>query len=77
MSDIESVREIWNVLKVYIPDKEKQDAACHLVPLIVDMDFLDSEFQSFVKSDQHLEEAAQDYIEDDDSDEDNEVDNWE
>jgi len=70
MPDIESVREIWNVLKVYIPEKEKQEAADHLIPLIVDMDFIDSDFQSLVKSDHHLEEAAQEYIEDDYDDED-------
>jgi hypothetical protein len=74
MSDIESVREIWNVLKVYIPDKEKQEAADHLIPLIVDMDFLDNEFQSLVTSDQYLEEAAQEYIEQDEDED--AVDNW-
>lgn len=70
MSDIESVREIWSVLKEYIPVKEKQEAADHLIPLLVDMDFPDSDFQSLVKSDRHLEEAAQEYLEDDEDDED-------
>jgi len=71
MSDIDSVREIWNVLKEYIPIKEKQEAADHLISLLVDMDFLDSEFQSLVKSDHYLEEAAQEYL-DDENDEDEE-----
>lgn len=70
MSDIESVREIWSVLKEYIPAKEKQEAADHLIPLLVDMDFPDSDFQSLVKSDRHLEEAAQEYLEEDEDDED-------
>lgn len=69
MLDIDSVREIWNVLNEYIPQKEKQEAADHLIPLLVDLDFTDSEFQSLVKSDRYLEEAAQEYLEDDDDDE--------
>ena len=70
MSDIESVREMWNVLKEYIPAKEKQEAADHLIPLLVDLDFPDSEFQSLVKSDPWLEEAAAEYLDDDEDDED-------
>ena len=70
MSDIESVREIWSVLKEYIPAKEKQEAADHLIPLLVDMDFPDSDFQSLVKSDRHLEEAAQEYLEEDEDEDD-------
>lgn len=65
MSDIEAVREIWNVLKEYIPAKEKQEAADHLISLIVDMDFPDSEFQSLVRSDRYLEEAASEFLDDD------------
>jgi len=71
MSDIEHVREMWNVLKEYIPQKEKQEAADHLIPLLVDLDFPDSEFQSLVRSDRYLEEAAQEYL-DEDEDEDDE-----
>lgn len=72
MSDVDSVRDIWNVLKEYIPQKEKQEAADHLISLLVDMDFPDSEFQSLVRSDRYLEEAAQEYLEEDeDEDEDN------
>jgi len=72
MSDIESVREIWNVLKEYIPVKEKQEAADHLISLLVDMDFPDSDFQSLVRSDRHLEDAAQDYLEDEDDEDEEE-----
>lgn len=72
MSDIDSVREIWSVLKEYIPSKEKQEAADHLISLLVDMDFPDSEFQSLVRSDHYLEEAAQEYLEEDTDDEEEE-----
>jgi len=72
MSDIESVRGIWNVLKEYIPAKEKQEAADHLISLLVDLDFPDSDFQSLVRSDRHLEDAAQDYLEDEDEDDEKE-----
>ncbi len=75
MSDIEAVREIWNVLKEYIPVKEKQEAADHLISLLVDMDFPDSEFQSLVRSDRYLEEAAQEYL-DEDIDEDDDEEQW-
>lgn len=75
MSDIESVREMWNVLKEYIPAKEKQEAADHLIPLIVDMDYPDSEFQSLVRSCRYLEEAAEEYL-DDDLDDDEDEEQW-
>ena len=75
MLEVDSVREIWNVLKEYIPQKEKQEAADHLIPLLVDLDFTDSEFQSLVRSDRYLEEAAQEYLEDDDDDD--EIDEYE
>ena len=70
MSDIESVRETWSVLKEYIPAKERQEAADHLIQVIVDMDFPDSDFQSLVSSDRYLEEAAAEYLDDDWDDED-------
>ena len=72
MTDVESVREMWNVLKEYIPAKEKQEAADHLISVIVDMDFPDSEFQSLVRSDRYLEEAAAEYLDDDFVDEEEE-----
>lgn len=65
MTEIEPVREIWNVLKEYIPAKEKQEAADHLISIIVDMDFPDSEFQSLVRSDRYLEDAAAEYLDED------------
>lgn len=74
MDDIEVLGEIWNVLKAYIPDKERQMAADHLIPLIVDLDFPDSEFRSFVKSDSFLEEAAAEYL--DDGDDEDEEETW-
>jgi len=62
MDEIENISEIWNVLKTYIPEKERQIAADHLIPLIVDMDFPDHEFQKFIKSDSFLESAASEYL---------------
>ena len=41
-----------------------------MIPLLVDLDFPDSEFQSLVKSDPWLEEAAAEYLDDDEDDED-------
>ena len=76
MTDVESVREMWNVLKEYIPAKEKQEAADHLISVIVDMDFPDSEFQSMVRSDRYLEDAASEYLDEDWDDVDTEEDEW-
>lgn len=72
MSDIDSIREIWNVLKEYIPQKEKQEAADHLISVIVDLDLPHTDFMSLIKSDSYLEEAAREYIEEDDDDEEEE-----
>ena len=72
ISESDTILEIWDVLKAYIPEKEKQEAADHLIPLIVDLDLLDSDFQRLVKSDTHLEEAASEYLDEDDEDDEDE-----
>ena len=74
MLESDKILEMWDVLKAYIPEKEKQEAADHLIPLIVDMDFPDSDFQRLVKSDTHLEDAAQEYL--DEEDEEDEDEQW-
>jgi hypothetical protein len=71
MLESETLIEIWDVLKAYIPEKEKQEAADHLIPLIVDMELPNSEFQRLVKSDTHLEEAASEYLEEEEDDDEN------
>lgn len=75
MDDAEILAEIWEVLKSYIPEKERQVAADHLIPLIVDMDLPDEDFQAFIRSDSFLEEAATEFLDlDSESDPDDEGD---
>jgi hypothetical protein len=73
MVDIDVIEEVWDILKIYIPEKDKQVAADHLIPVIADCDFPTADFVKFVKSDHHLEIAASEYIDiEDDDDEDDE-----
>ena len=76
MLEGETISEIWEVLKAYIPEKEKQEAADHLIPLLVDMELPDSEFQRLVKSDSHLEEAAQEYLDEEEDEDEDEDSDW-
>jgi hypothetical protein len=76
MLEGDTILEIWDVLRAYIPDKEKQEAADHLIPLIVDMEMPESDFQKLVKSDTHLEEAAQEYLEEEEDEDNNDTDDW-
>lgn len=64
MDDTDVLANIWEVLKAYIPEKERQIAADHLIPILVDLDLSESDFQALVKSDTYLEEAAEEYLED-------------
>jgi len=69
----ETIAEIWGVLNEYISVKEKQEAADHLMPLIVNLELPESDFRALVSGDQYLEEAAAEYI---DEDEDDDIDDW-
>jgi len=68
MNERDIIENIWEILKVYIPDSEKEVAAEHLVPFIVDLDLPASDFAAIVKSDAELEAAAADYLDEDEDD---------
>lgn len=79
MIDITIIEEMWDILKLYIPEKDRQVAADHLIPAIIDYDLPDSEFKKFVKTDHYLEVAAQEFLDsedDDDYDDDDEDDEY-
>lgn len=77
-TESEQIAEVWHTLQEYIPAKEKQIAADHLISAIIDFDFPHSDFVALVNSDEHLKEAALDYLdaEEEDADYDEEMAEW-
>jgi len=73
MSEIDIVSQCWDTLQEYIPAKEKQIAADHFVQMVVDLDLPDGDFVKLVKADEHLEEAAAEYL---DNESEYEEDEW-
>ena len=62
------IQNVWDILKEYLPEKDKQIAADHLMQYLTEIDIPHEEFTKMVKSDPYLEVAAEDYLEEDDYD---------
>lgn len=67
--DVEVLSEAYIVLKQYIPEKDRQEAADNLMSIIVDM-MGDKELKEFGSTDSLLKKALKEYSYDDDEDED-------
>jgi hypothetical protein len=68
--DVEVLIEAYTILKQYIPQKDRQEAADNLMSVMVDM-LTDEELANFGGADSVLKRAMKEYtVEDDDIDED-------
>ena len=67
--DVDVLIETYSILKQYIPQKDRQEAADNLVSVLVDL-LADNELQEFGSADSALKRALKEYIvEEDESDE--------
>jgi len=71
--DVEVLIEAYTILKQYIPQKDRQEAADNLMSIMVDM-LNDEELANFGGADNTLKRALKEYSADDDEVEDEEGD---
>ena len=67
--DVDALSEMYTILKQYIPQKDRQEAADNLMSVMVDM-LGDQELKEFGGTDNTLKRALKEYSADDDTDED-------
>jgi uncharacterized protein YqeY len=69
--DVEVLVEAYTILKQYIPQKDRQEAADNLMSVMVDM-LSDQELQEFGTADSTLKRALKEYTAEDVEDDDGE-----
>jgi hypothetical protein len=69
--DVEILGETYTILKQYIPQKDRQEAADNLMSVMVDM-LNDIDLQEFGATDSNLKKALKEYVVEEDTDEDDE-----
>jgi hypothetical protein len=69
--DVEVLIETYTILKQYIPQKDRQEAADNLMSVMVDM-LSDQELQEFGSTDSSLKRALKEYTAEDADDADGE-----
>jgi uncharacterized protein YqeY len=65
--DVEVLSETYSVLKQYIPQKDRQEAADNLLSILVDM-LGDKELKEFGATDAILKRALKEYVDEDEDD---------
>lgn len=60
--------DFWNTVKEYVPAKERQTAADHIVSVLVDSGVSDSTLYALRDCDKNMKAAVQDQLEDIDTD---------
>jgi DNA-binding transcriptional regulator GbsR (MarR family) len=68
--DVDVLSETYTVLKQYIPQKDRQEAADNLMSILVDL-LPDLDLKEFSGTDSALSKALNEYSIDEDNDEDN------
>jgi hypothetical protein len=66
--DVEVLGEVYTILKQYIPQKDRQEAADNLMSVMVDM-LNDIDLQEFGGVDSNLKKALKEYVVEEDTDE--------
>jgi uncharacterized protein YqeY len=73
--DVEVLIEAYTILKQYIPQKDRQEAAANLMSVMVDM-LSDEELRDFGGADSTLKRALKEYSADDEDEDENEDGDW-
>lgn len=69
--DIETLIKVWNTTKEYIPSKDLQGVADHVVAVIADGEISETDLKQFGGTDQYVSRAVYEYLgEEEDPDED-------
>lgn len=62
--ELDVLLEAYNVLKEYVPTKDRQAAADHLVSNIIDIGMSDGDLKKFAGTDNYLKRAMEEYLDD-------------
>jgi uncharacterized protein YqeY len=73
--DVEVLIEAYTILKQYIPQKDRQEAADNLMSVMVDM-LSDEELRDFGGADNTLKRALKEYSSDEDDGDEDEDGEW-
>jgi hypothetical protein len=65
--EVDTLSEVYTILKQYIPTKDRQEAADNLMSVMVDM-LNDIDLQEFGALDSNLKKALKEYLFDEDED---------
>jgi len=69
--DVDILGEVWTTTKEYIPAKDRQAAADHVVAVIADGEISEDDLKQFGGADQYVGRAVYEYLgEEEDPDED-------
>ena len=74
--ELDVLVETYNVLKEYVPTRDRQAAADHLVGNIIDIGLSESDLKKFAATDAYLKRAMEDYLDDFDGDDSDDYDNY-
>ena len=72
MIDVELLCETFNVLKEYIPSKDRQASADHLFSILTDLEITEKDLKTFSQCDSYLQKACAEYFQVDPDDEEEE-----
>lgn len=70
------VYDVWNELRRYLPTTDRSEAAAALVAVLVDNDYDAKEIRTAFKDDKDIRHALQSYIDDPDSDQEEEFEDY-
>ena len=71
MIDVELLGDMWLTAKEYIPSKDRQAAADHVVAIVADSEISEQDLKTFGGTDSYLGRAVHEYLgEEEDPDED-------
>jgi uncharacterized protein YqeY len=73
--DVEVLIEAYTILKQYIPQKDRQEAADNLLSVLVDM-LGDKELKEFGSTDAVLKRALKEYVDEDENEGDEDDSDW-
>lgn len=61
MVDIDVLYDMWSICKEYIPVKDREAVADHIINDLMDSGITDSDLKDFYSRDRYLRDAAESY----------------
>lgn len=62
MIDVEILLEVYSVMKEYVPAKDRQAAADHMVSTVCDFDVTDNDIKALAGADSYMKRAIEEYV---------------